>query len=245
MIEVAQDVFLGRGTAVNWVVLREGSDLTLIDAGYPRDADRVVASIEGIGNRLEDVVAVLVTHAHIDHIGGLAALLRRHPAPVFAHRFELPNLTGVSHEQATPAAVVRHSWRAPGRRWLAEIIRAGGAGKVSVDSALAFGSGGELDLPGRPTALLSGGHTSGHSAFLLRREGVLVTGDALVTGHPLSRVRGPQLLPAFFSHDPDAAERSLDVLASAPAGILVPGHGDQWAGDPAVAVEQARAALRR
>ena len=63
--EVAHDVFLGRGTDVNWVLLREGSDVTLIDSGYPGDTDRVEASIRAIGRRPADVRAVLITHAHV------------------------------------------------------------------------------------------------------------------------------------------------------------------------------------
>jgi hypothetical protein len=38
MVEVADDVFLVGGTEVNWVLLRDGAEVTLVDAGYPGDA---------------------------------------------------------------------------------------------------------------------------------------------------------------------------------------------------------------
>jgi glyoxylase-like metal-dependent hydrolase (beta-lactamase superfamily II) len=240
MIRHARNVIIGRATAVNWVALREGKDLTLIDTGYPRDAGSIVASLESIGHRLEDVRAILITHGHVDHIGGLGALLDRHPIPVFAHRLEVPNIRGEVHEQASVFDVVRHSWRPKGARWLASIARAGGSDHVSDDTVQAFPHTGPLDVPGRPTPILSAGHTSGHTAYLVAEEGVIVTGDALVTAHPLARFRGPQLLPAFFSHEPADAIGALDAIAVAPADLLVPGHGETWNGDLRAAVAQAR-----
>jgi hypothetical protein len=41
VLEVADNVFLVGGTEVNWVVLRDGTDLTLVDAGYPGDVTTV------------------------------------------------------------------------------------------------------------------------------------------------------------------------------------------------------------
>lgn len=245
MITHARNVIVGRGTAVNWVALREGRDLTLIDTGYPGDAASIVAALELLGHRLEDVKAILITHGHIDHIGGLTGLRDRHPIPVFAHQLEVPNIRGEVHEQASAFDVVRHSWRPRGARWLASIVRAGGSEHVSDASVQAFPREGALDVPGRPTPILSVGHTSGHTAYLVADEGVIVTGDALVTGHPLARSGGPQLLPDFFSHDPDGAVGSLDAIAAAPADLLVPGHGGTWKGDLAAAVAQARIMRRQ
>lgn len=241
MQQVTRDVFVGRGTAVNWVLLREGRDLTLIDAGYPRDAAGIGAAIERIGHRPEDVRAVLVTHAHVDHVGGLPALLRRRPVPVLVHPRELANTRGEIHEQAAPLDVVRAAWRPRGAAWLAAILRAGGSAHVAIPAAEPFPTDGALDVPGRPTPLLTAGHTSGHTAYLLAEEGMIATGDALVTGHPLLRDRGPQLLPGFFAHDPASADGALTDLAHQAADIVLPGHGAMWRGDVADAVVLARA----
>ena len=69
--------------------------------------------------------------------------------------------------------------------------------------------------------------------------GVLITGDALVTGHPLSTTHGPQLLPAIANHDQAQCIRSLTTLATAGTEVLIPGHGDIWTGPIAQAVRAA------
>ena len=68
-------------------------------------------------------------------------------------------------------------------------------------------------LPGRPLAVPTPGHTGGHCSYVV--DGVLVSGDALVTGHPLLRQSGPQLLPAMFNHSEAGCLASLEVLAAA------------------------------
>ncbi|MCW2657606.1 MAG: Metallo-beta-lactamase, partial [Jatrophihabitans sp.] len=37
IVEAAEGVFLVRGTDVNWILLRDGRELTLVDSGYPGD----------------------------------------------------------------------------------------------------------------------------------------------------------------------------------------------------------------
>ena len=87
------------------------------------------------------------------------------------------------------------------------------------------GDGEPLDLPGRPVPVHTPGHTGGHSAFHLPHVGAVVSGDALVTGHPVSRVRGPQMLTDMFHHERARAVRSLGVLAELDGDLLLPGHG--------------------
>ncbi len=70
-------------------------------------------------------------------------------------------------------------------------------------------------------------------------DGVLVAGDALVTGHPLSTRRGPQLLPSIFNHDQGGCVRSLAALGLLDTDVLLPGHGPVWRGPIREAAELA------
>lgn len=82
------------------------------------------------------------------------------------------------------------------------------------------------------------GHTGGHCSYLV--DGILVSGDALVTGHPLLKRPGPQLLPALFNHDEAACLTSLTALAAVEADVMLPGHGPVWRGSIADAAAAAR-----
>lgn len=53
----------------------------------------------------------------------------------------------------------------------------------------------------------------------------MISGDALVSGHPTSRTRGPQLLPNMFHAERANAVASLTLIGALSADVLVPGHG--------------------
>lgn len=241
VVRAERDVFHVRGHAVNWVVLRDGRDLTLIDTGYPGDLAAVEESIARIGHQPRDIRAILITHCHIDHVGGASRLARRYGIPVYVHAREMPLARGEVREQASPLDVARRCWRPRIARWALGVVRAGGTRPPVLPEAVALVGDGPLDLPGRPTPLPSPGHTSGHCGYLVSDAGAVLTGDALVTDHPTGPGPGPQVLAAYFCHSPAETVAGLDVFATAPADLLLPGHGPLWRGDPRRAVDEARA----
>ena len=108
------------------------------------------------------------------------------------------------------------------------MLRSGGLIRDGIPSTRPLTAEVAAALPGHPTAVFTPGHTSGHCSYLV--DGVLVSGDALITGHPLLRRGGPQLLPAVFSHSQQSSLSSLDALALLDTEVLLPGHGDVWRG---------------
>ena len=68
---------------------------------------------------------------------------------------------------------------------------------------------------------------------------VVISGDALITDHPVAPRQGPQLLPSLFNHDDESCRRSLAALAALDAEVLLPGHGPVWRGPVREAAEQA------
>lgn len=242
--EVAENVFHVEGSQVNWYLLRDGQDVTLIDCGYPADAPAVEESLRQIGSRPEEVLAILATHAHTDHIGAANHLHERYRTPLYLAEAEVPHARREHLQQVTLGQVIVRAWRPRVAKWARHAIAAGGTSDVAAPYASSFPAAsatGALDLPGRPLPVPTPGHTSGHVAFLLPEVGAVLTGDALVTGHPTtSHAPGPQPIPAFFNHDTAQAQASLRTLESLDADLVLPGHGDPWTGSIASAVERAR-----
>lgn len=56
----------------------------LLDGALPESAPLIVANVEALGFRMEDVRLILNTHAHFDHAGGIAALQQASGAPIAA-----------------------------------------------------------------------------------------------------------------------------------------------------------------
>jgi glyoxylase-like metal-dependent hydrolase (beta-lactamase superfamily II) len=245
LTRVRDRVHLVDAGAVNWILVAEGRDLTLIDGGYPAHADAVEESIRAVGHRPEDVAAVLVTHAHVDHIGSLPRFVSRYGTPVHTSGEEVPHAHREFLQQASPKAVLGNLWRPRVLPWAVHVVRAGALGDHRLTAAAPFPAPGALDLPGRPVPVATPGHTSGHTCYHLPEHGVLVSGDALVTGHPLTGIEGPQPLVSMFHHDRARAVQSWDVLGGLDADTLLPGHGPVWRGTPGAAVERARARLPR
>ena len=232
VVDVDANVFCATGTDVNWILLREGEEVTLIDSGYPGDAAAVEASLHAIGSRPEAVRAILLTHAHIDHLGSVNHFHTRYGTPVYASAAEVPHAHRDYLEQVSKAQIAQQSWRPGVLPWALRAARAGGTRSGAANHVRAFPGGtgrageGPLDLPGRPEPIATVGHTAGHTAFLLPGVGALVTGDALVTGHPIARLSGPQILPSIFNHctGPEAVA-ALSGLAHLDVGVVLPGHG--------------------
>ncbi|MFD3705907.1 MBL fold metallo-hydrolase [Nocardia sp. NPDC058658] len=238
--QVADEVFTIAGTDVNMVLLREGRDLTLIDAGWYGDAGLIEATVAALGHRPEDIRAVLLTHAHLDHVGALNHLQAKYGIPAYTSALEVAHAKGEVHESATPLDVIKRLTDLPTVGWALRITRAGDLRKNPVPHIQPFPTEGPLDLPGNPTPIASPGHTSGHSAFYLPNVGAIATGDALVTAHPTSKTVGPQLLPRFFHHSTDEAHEALTALEPVDASLVLPGHGPIWTFGIAKAVAQAR-----
>jgi glyoxylase-like metal-dependent hydrolase (beta-lactamase superfamily II) len=224
--QVADGTYLVHGSNTNWVILTEGDGVTLVDTGYPGDREQVLASLAQVGSSPEAVAAVLITHAHNDHLGSAEA--------------EVPHARREFLHQVSLGTVLGNGWRPGVLPWAVHALRSGGTAHVPVTAPQAFPTEGALDLPGRPVPVHTPGHTDGHCAYHLPGTGVLISGDALVSGHPTSRVVGPQLLPDMFHHERPRALASLDVLAELEGELLLPGHGPVHRGPVRDAARRAR-----
>ncbi|OBI54421.1 MBL fold metallo-hydrolase [Mycobacterium sp. E787] len=228
LVQVTDTVYLARGHAVNWTLVVDGTGVMLIDAGYPGDREDVLGSLRKLGYDAGDVRAILLTHAHVDHLGSAIWFAREHGTPVYCHADEVGHAKREYLEQVSIFDVAVRIWRPRWAVWGVHVVRSGGLIRDGIPSARPLSAEVAAGLPGHPTAVATPGHTSGHCSYVV--DGVLASGDALITGHPLLRRGGPQLLPAVFSHSQQSCLRSLGALALLDTEVLLPGHGDVWRG---------------
>src|SRR5512140_1634073 len=87
-MEIIPNVHLIDGIVANPYLIVEPGGLTLIDAGLPGSHRKILRYMAGLGHAPRDLQRILITHADIDHIGGLAALKAATGARVFSSAIE-------------------------------------------------------------------------------------------------------------------------------------------------------------
>jgi glyoxylase-like metal-dependent hydrolase (beta-lactamase superfamily II) len=235
--KITDSVYFARTELVNWTLVADDTGVVVIDAGYPKQRDEVLASVRELGFGVDDIHAFLLTHAHIDHFGAAIWFAKTHGTPVFCHADEVGHAHREYLEQVSPVDLAARMWQPRFLAWSIRIGLQGALDRHGIPTAHALTEEVAAALPGTPMAIPSPGHTGGHCSYVV--DGVLVSGDALVTGHPVSTRSGPQLLPGIFNHDQDGCVRSLGALAMLDTDILLPGHGPVWRGPIREAAEQA------
>ena len=239
LTQITDRVHFAKTDLVNWTLVADDSGLLIIDAGFPGQRDDVLETIRALGFGVDDVHAFLLTHAHVDHLGTAIWFAKTHGTPVFCHEAEVGHAHREYLEQVSLLDLATKMWQPRYLKWSLEIGAKGALTRAGIPTAHALTEEVAAALPGTPMAIPSPGHTGGHCSYIV--DGVLVSGDAMVTGHPVSTRRGPQLLPGIFNHDQDRCVRSLEALAMLDTNVLLPGHGPVWRGPIR---EAADAALR-
>ena len=190
--------------------------LLLVDGGMSADVPRIVNQIESLGRAMTEVEGIVVTHAHGDHTGGVAELVRRSDAEVMAHRDEVPY---IEREKDLPARSLVQG----AIRWLDARISGQGE-RVAVTKPLDDSD--RLPFLGGLRVIHTPGHTPGSISLYQEERCVLFCGDLLFNGDLFTGRGGLRQSPRFFSADPDQAERSLHALGSLDVRVLCVGHGE-------------------
>jgi glyoxylase-like metal-dependent hydrolase (beta-lactamase superfamily II) len=226
---------------VNWYLVEDEGRLTAIDAGLPGFRRQLEAYLESLGRRLGDVEAVVLTHSDSDHTG-LAPTLREAGARVLIHEADEDTLRRPRAKtgDGSPIHLVPHLWRPQLWQLVFHLARAGGLKPPKIEGAETFAGGDVLDVPGRPVAFHTPGHTAGLCAIHFERQGALFVGDALCTWNPLTGRLGPQVMPSALNVNTDDCFESLGVIAGLDAQAVLVGHGEPWLDSPAAAVARAR-----
>ncbi len=239
MQEVAEGVYRLGSKYHNFYAITEGGKATVIDAGASKEISKLDACLASLGMRRQAVELILLTHAHSDHIG-FAAEANGSGTAVKSHEDEAPFVRGDKRGYSVGPTQLP-LWRPAVWRFLIALIRVGITSAPRVKDIETFRDGETLDVPGRPRAIHTPGHTEGHASFYLEDQKLLFTGDGLVTMNLKSGQGGPQLLADVFHTDAEQARASLSLLTGLDTNLVLPGHGKPWEGQVAEAVRSALA----
>jgi glyoxylase-like metal-dependent hydrolase (beta-lactamase superfamily II) len=235
--EPAEGVLRMGHPMINWYLVADGDGVVVVDAGAPRHRPQLEQGLARLNRTIDDVRAVILTHADADHKGFAEELRTKQGLPVHVHSAdEQLAKTGKKDREASMLPYLRHpaAWKMIG------IFAAGGVPK-NVNEVETFEGDTVLDVPGRPRVIHAPGHTHGCVAFHFERHGVLCVGDVLYTVSVLTGRRGPQIGPRCFNVSSDQALDSLSAIEGVEADVLLFGHGEPWTEGAAAAVAAARA----
>jgi len=240
---VAQGVHRISEAFVNFYLIESSDGLTLVDSGLPASWKTLEDAVRGLGHSLADIRAVVLTHAHFDHLGLAHRLHEQFRIPVWVHAgdsYIAHHPYRYRHEKSRFIFALSHPAGLP---VLAQMTKAGALRVRGVEELTTFpGDAGTLPVPGAPEVVFSPGHTAGHCGLFLRDRNVLFSGDALVTLDPYTGRRGPRIVAGAATMDSRQNLETLTQLASTGAGLVLPGHGEPWTEGVEEAVAAARAA---
>jgi glyoxylase-like metal-dependent hydrolase (beta-lactamase superfamily II) len=143
--------------------------VTLVDTGLKRAPKRIVAGLAALGFAPADVTRILLTHAHFDHAGGAARMLRA--TGLRGVEIHEDDATYVDRGVAPPTDQTSTAGRLLGRAPF------GGFAGTPVVQRLTDGQ--VVDVGGGLRVVHTPGHTPGHISLLHESTGVLITGDAI------------------------------------------------------------------
>jgi glyoxylase-like metal-dependent hydrolase (beta-lactamase superfamily II) len=236
---VADGVHRIEDSYTNWYLIEEEGRLTVVDAGVPSSWSSLLEALNDLGRSPADVEAVVLTHAHFDHVGFAERARRELGIPVYVHENDVP--------------LTRHPWRYAMERpralyfatqvqalpIVATFLRNRAFWPPPLKDVVRYESG-TLPVPGSPRVVFAPGHTMGHCALHLPDRDVLIAGDAVVTLDPYTARRGPRLVARAATADTERNLRSLDALAQTGARTVLVGHGEPWTQGIEAAALQAR-----
>lgn len=193
---------------VNSFIIDGDDGVVLIDTGLPKKQGAIVHALGSIGRRIDEVAAIVLTHAHSDHTGGAAALQLESGAAVIASVVDAPVVRG--DQPIPPPPIFDFPFL---RSLVATLVPA--ADPVGVPHVV---ESGPVPLVSDLVAIATPGHTAGHISLLLdRSDGVMFAGDSAMA-------RAGKVTRGFMNRKTATFDASLRAMAEQEFDIACFGH---------------------
>jgi glyoxylase-like metal-dependent hydrolase (beta-lactamase superfamily II) len=210
-IQIVRGLYMLPLGPVNAYLLELANGCALIDTGLPGSAEKVIRGIKEAGKAPADIRHIILTHAHPDHIGGLAALKKATRAEAYMHPLDAritADGKGFRPMKAAPGFV-----RGILFRLFVRLVPVEGA---AIEHLVEDGQ--TLPMGGGLNAIHVPGHCAGQLVFLWPEHGgVLIAADACSNMMGLGWSLGYE--------DLEEGRRSLRKLSALDFQVACFGHG--------------------
>jgi len=161
-------------------VIKDGSNLTLIDTGYPKQIEYIKSALEKDGLDINNIKTIILTHQDIDHIGNVKDILNLVPdIEIISYNEEAEYING----NKTPCKVEYmernlDKMDEKGKKFYYLFKTFFENNKINVDKVVKNGDviskGEDMQVIATP------GHTPGHMCLYIEKYKLLVAGDLLL-----------------------------------------------------------------
>ncbi len=200
------------GVNANSYVIVEEDMLTLIDTGMPHSDEKISNYVSSkLGRPMSDVKTIVLTHCHIDHVGGAYELKKLTGAKIAVHRDDADFVAG-KKTFAPPRSAASVLFKAVSPFFKATPVQP----DIILEDNDAIGSN-----SGKFTVIHAPGHTPGSIAIYDKERKVIFVGDTVrfVKGKIEGSIKQ-------FTWDKTKAKQSIEKISQLDFDILLSGHGE-------------------
>lgn len=219
--QIVNVIMIGKPHEENWV---------LVDAGMPKSGKEIQKVAEERFGKENKPAAIILTHGHFDHVGGLIHLINEWNVPVYAHHYESLYLTGHKRYSEPDTSVEGGMLAKISSYYPIEPIDISGVLQELPENGV---------IPELPEWewLHVPGHAPGQVALFRERDRALIAGDAFVTVKQDSfykvlvqktEVHGP---PVYLTTNWEMARESVEKLEALKPEVAITGHGSAMEGE--------------